>query len=136
MKKIIILLLTFTYTHAYAYMGDMQKQNGNLLVGGKTNICHQTEEFFDGEWYNLTPEQKQRSMNLKLTLFTRNSMNLGGVLLARKKEMQLPYYGGTSHEGAAIIVGIDFSRPHTFYIKVGELRAKIYTCSPSVDTDE
>ena len=136
MKKLIILLLTFTYTHAYAYVEDMQTGTENLLVGGKTNICYQTEEYFEGEWYNLTPEQKQRSMNFKLTLFTKSSMHLGGILLARKKEMLLPYYGGTSPGGREITVSIDFSRPHTFYILIGELAAKIYTCRPISDTDE
>jgi len=103
----------------------------DLRPGHTYNLCIQTAELSENTWYPLTETQKKNTIKLKLALFTKRRMILGGVMLEFTGNFgEVSFYQGTTKNGMVVTVGTEAYDKNILNVIIGDLHPKEFTCYP------
>jgi len=129
MVKILSILLLTVWMFGNNHLHEFD--NKDFRPGGMDNICRQTAEYFDGQWYPLTYSQQKEAKKLKLSLYNKHSIIFGGILCEYiDKEGELHVYKGMSRKHGVVLIMIDPIERDVINIKIGDLHMKEFKCRP------
>ncbi len=123
MKKLLMLPLMLSI------LNSSTLSYADYRINNRPNICYQTAEKFEGVWYELTYEQKEKTVKLALLKHTPRFMVIGGVPLKFYERIgDREFYNGITKKGRLLRVSVETQNRSILNLSLGNLNMKEFTC--------